>query len=289
MQLKDKNVLITGGAGGIGSAIAREMLTAGAAVMLVDRDTQALERVSGSLTVEPADRLVTLACDLGNCQDLERLRLAARKWRGGADVLINAAGVNDFGLFLKQSPAQFEQTLAINVLVPMKLCQALLPGLLKKPEAAVLNIGSVFGSIGYPGYAVYAASKFAIRGFTESLRRELADTPVSFHCVAPRATRTAINTAAVDAMNAALGNRVDAPETVARAVRRTLEGGHGFSVVGWPEKLFARLNAMFPAIVERAIVRQLPVIRKFARSQQAAPQAPATGSRDDSNLRSHAT
>ncbi|RMF97710.1 MAG: SDR family oxidoreductase [Gammaproteobacteria bacterium] len=290
MKLRDKNVLITGGAGGIGSAIAREMLSAGAAVMLVDRDPEALERTAGNLAAEPQDRLATITCDLTDCRDLERLRREARDWRGGVDVLINAAGVNHFGLFIKQSPAQLEQTLAINVLAPMKLCHVLLPNLLKKPEAAVLNIGSVFGSIGYPGYAAYAASKFAVRGFTESLRRELADTQVSFHCIAPRATRTGINSAAVDAMNEALGNHVDSPDAVARAVCRTLEKGRGFAVVGWPEKLFARLNALLPGIVERAIVRQLPLIRKCARSQGESPPGLATRMKDGSNkLRSQAT
>jgi short-subunit dehydrogenase len=134
----------------------------------------------------------------------------------------------------------------------------------------VLNIGSVFGNIGYPGYAAYSASKFAMRGFTEALRRELADTQVRLHYLAPRATRTSINTSAVERMNVALKVSMDPPQTVARTVRHVLEKNVSAAVVGWPEKLFARVNALAPVLVDAAIRKQLPTIRRYARKPGAS-------------------
>ena len=104
----------------------------------------------------------------------------------------------------------------------MLLVHELLPHLKAQPQAHLLNMGSVFGNIGYPGYAAYSASKFAMRGFTEALRRELADTRVRVHYLAPRATRTPINSPAVQRMNAELKVAMDPPEAVARAARTVL-------------------------------------------------------------------
>ena len=85
-----------------------------------------------------------------------------------------------------------------------------------------------------------------MRGFTEALRRELADTNVRVHYVAPRATRTGINTSAVERMNEELGVAMDPPELVAKAVCDMLVGGRVEAVLGWPEKLFARVNGVLP-------------------------------------------
>ena len=82
----------------------------------------------------------------------------------------------------------------------------------------MVNVGSIYGSIGYPGYATYSASKFALRGFSEALRRELADTSVNVLYAAPRATRTSMNSSAATALNQALKVGMDDPGDVAKAV-----------------------------------------------------------------------
>jgi short-subunit dehydrogenase len=130
----------------------------------------------------------------------------------------------------------------------------------------------VFGSLGYPGYVAYSASKFAIRGFTEALRRELSSTTVKVHYLAPRATRTPINSSAIERMNAKLGVAMDSPETVARAAVSLLETGRPSAVVGWPEKFFVRLNALFPRVVDRAVSQQLPTIEHYAQRRNAEPE-----------------
>ena len=212
----------------------------------------------------PAASAAPFAANLTRHEDRARLAEFARTWRGGVNVLINNAGVSHFRLLEEQPAEEIDLALAVNVQAPIHLCRLLLPHLAKQSEAHILNTGSVFGGLGYPAYTVYSATKFAIRGFSEALRRELADTPVRVHYLAPRATRTGINSAAVERMNAELGVAMDTPLQVARAARQMLERGAAEAVVGWPEKFFVRLNALLPRLVDNALRKQLPVIRRHA-------------------------
>ena len=262
MNLGEARVLITGGGGGIGSAIATELLAAGARVLLADLNGESLDTVARRLPAA-GDQLGTAIADLTDAAG--RINLCRRAADWGVNILVNNAGVSHFGLFDEMTPAQLAQTVSINALAPMLLVHELLAHLKALPRAQILNVGSVFGNIGYPGYAAYSASKFAIRGFSEALRRELADTPVRVQYLAPRATRTPINPPAVEQMNAELKVAMDPPAAVARAARRLLQQEAADSVVGWPEKLFARVNAVLPGVVDGAIRRQLPVIRRYAR------------------------
>ncbi|CAG0941462.1 putative oxidoreductase [Gammaproteobacteria bacterium] len=279
MNLGQARVLVTGGAGGIGSAIAAELLAAGARVMLADVNGEALDGVAGRLGAADGC-LATAVADLTDTASRARLCQQAIAW--GVNVVVNNAGVSHFGLHEELTPAQLAQTMSINILAPMLLVAELLPHLKQQPQAQLLNMGSVFGHIGYPGYAAYSASKFALRGFSEALRRELADSRVRVHYLAPRATRTPLNSAAVTRMNAELHVAMDPPAVVARAVRRILQREIPSAVIGWPEKLFARVNALLPGVVDGAIRRQLPVIRRHARRQDtpsmAATAAPNPGS-----------
>jgi short-subunit dehydrogenase len=270
MKPETVKALITGGAGGIGGEIAAELLARGAAVLLVDRDAAAMARAAQRLA-SYGDRVGTLVADLTSEDDRQRLCAEAACWRGGINVLVNNAGINHFCMFDDQPPKQVDLAVAINVLAPIHLCRGLLAHLKRQPEARILNTGSVFGAIGYPGYAVYSATKFAVRGFTEALRRELVDTNVGVHYVAPRATRTGINSSAVERMNEELGVAMDAPEAVAKAVCDMLENGRAESVLGWPEKFFARFNGLLPRVVDGALRKQLPVIRRHAAQPVPSP------------------
>jgi short-subunit dehydrogenase len=271
MKLHSATILITGGAGGIGRAIASELLNQGSAVMLLDRDSAALQRASDGLK-QHGDRVATTVADLSDPQQRMVVTNRARNWRGGINVLINNAGLNHFGMFEDQTPEQIDAAVTVNVLAPIHLCRLFLPQLRHEPEAHIVNIGSVFGAIGFPGYVTYSATKFALRGFTEGLRRELADTTIHVHYLAPRATRTPINSTAVERMNAELKVAVDPPERVAHEVRVLLERDRAHAVIGWPEKLFVRVNALLPRVVDRAIHGQLPTIKRYARGAPS-PQA----------------
>jgi len=156
------------------------------------------------------------------------------------------------------------ELIGLNVTATLQLTHRLLPMLRRRERAVVLNLGSTFGSIGYPGFSAYCASKFALRGFSEALRRELADTHVRVLYVAPRATRTTMNGDAIIAMNADLGVTMDDPSVVASAVVKALRHEREEVYLGWPERLFVRLNQLLPRRVDQALRKQLPVIKRFA-------------------------
>lgn len=264
MNIKSMRVLLTGATGGIGRVMARRLLEQGAHVLLVARDDFGLESLRRSLAFA-GDRVHTHAADITDGLARELLCEVARQWHGGINVLINNAGLNTFSLFEDLTAAQIDQCLAVNVHAPVHLCRELLPVLKARDSAVIVNVGSVFGSIGFAGNVAYSASKFAIRGFSEALRRELADSPVRVEYLAPRATRTAMNPAAVEAMNAQLKVAMDPPERVADELIALLTRRGFAAVIGWPEKFFVKLNALLPGLVDRALRGQLAIIQAFAR------------------------
>lgn len=263
--------VLTGASGGIGRAMARALAPRSACLVLVARDAARLAALAADLRARHGTlQVVPVAADLATDAGRRAVVAAARDTR--ADVLINNAGITDFTLFADQSAASVERILATNALAPMLLTRELLPQLAARRRAHVVNVGSVFGLLGYPGWVSYCASKFALHGFSEALRRELADTKVAVHYLAPRATVTALNSDAMCAMNRELGNAMDDPARVAAELLALLDGGQAERVVGFPEKLFARLNRFLPGVVDRALRRQLPVIRRYATSNtETAP------------------
>lgn len=271
MNINQANILITGAAGGIGSATARRLAAAGASVLLTDLRRDSLEPLRAELDAA-GNAVLAVPADVCQAQDRERLAQAAAE--SGVNVLINIAGINPFGLFRDQSDGEIERALAINTLAPMLLCRALLPVLTSSDEAHIVNVGSVFGSLGYPGFAVYSASKFAIRGFTEAMRRELASSSVRLHYVSPRATRTALSTDRISAMNAELKVATDEPDTVALAIEKTLRRSRRECYLGRPERFFALINAVLPGLVDRMLHRQLPIVERYAARGQAKPARP---------------
>ncbi|WP_129645781.1 SDR family oxidoreductase [Peristeroidobacter agariperforans] len=269
MSLHDKRVLVTGASGGIGRALVAELLNEGAQVLLSGRDHAALSKVVAHHPER--ERSAVFAANIANASDRARLCDFAARWRGGIDILINNAGVNDFAFLSVQSGESLDAAVTINLIAPIDLCRRLSSCLELSDGASIVNIGSVFGCIGFAGNSVYCATKFGLRGFTEALRRELADTNVRVHYFAPRATRTSFNSDAVNDLNVALGNASDDPAEVARHIVRSLQGGKLETIIGWPEKFFARLNAVLPRLVDMALVQKLPVIRDFASRSSSPP------------------
>jgi short-subunit dehydrogenase len=269
MKAPTMRALVTGASGGIGCALARELHCRGASVLLVGRDTRVLERAAQDLGGR-STRVEYCAADLATAEGRRRVTETARNWDGhGINVLVNNAGIGDFGLVEQLDDAAIERLFAINAIAPIQLTRALLAHLQAQTDAAILNVGSVFGSLGYPGFAAYSATKFALRGFTEALRRELADGPVRVHYFAPRATRTGMNAGAVERMNLELGVAMDPPAAVAAAACDLLEAGRPEGVFGWPERLFVRINSLLPRLVDGSLGKQLPAIRRHAQAAVA--------------------
>ncbi|MFI0473136.1 SDR family oxidoreductase [Halomonas sp. HMF6819] len=258
-----QRVLITGASGGIGHALAEALAKRGAQVLISGRNQEVLSALANRYP----DHVVAVSADLTNAEDRSRLVNAARM--AECNMLINAAGSNQQGFFDTASDHDIEQLIAINLTATLQLTRALLPQLMTYPRAMIITLGSTFGQLGYPGQVTYCATKFALRGFSQALRRELADTRVRVMYIAPRATRTAMNSPQTEALNAALGNAVDAPDAVALAIVDAVEQQREELQIGLPERFFTRLNTLWPSAVDRALLRQLPVIRRFMTSKES--------------------
>lgn len=273
MKLKGKLILLTGASGGIGQAIARRLAVQGARLILVGRSPQQLNALAHELNVLVNEGFV-LQADIANRNGRETIRTALLALQEPLDALINCAGVNLFGMLEDNEPEAIENVIATNVTATILLTRLVLPFLNKK-SGRIVTIGSSFGGLGYPGFSAYCASKFALRGFTEALRRELSDSHIQVAHLAPRATNTGLNSDAVCAMNRELGIAMDEPEVVAAQLELMLSATRMRDrSIGWPERLFLRINSIFPRIIDSALRSQLPVIRRYAQPlPEPAPTA----------------
>jgi short-subunit dehydrogenase len=190
MQLNRARILLTGATGGLGEALASHLSAAGAALLLTGRNEDKL----AAIPLVAGAECVRLQADLATTEGIAAAAAAARRFN--ANMLINNAGVGGFGLLESQDWTEVEQILATNLAVPIRLTHALLPWLKAQPEATVVNIGSTFGSIPFAGFAAYSSAKAGLRGFSQALRRELADSSVRVIHIAPRAIDTSLNSAA---------------------------------------------------------------------------------------------
>ena len=272
LDLAGRTAVVTGASRGIGLEVARALIREGAHVVAGARNASA----ELSELADQSEMVVVLE-DLTTTEGCQTLVDQAAARFGGIDVLINNAGTGAFSWLADQDDEALGRIIAANVVAPMQLTRKLLPLLQHQPSAAIINVGSIFGYIGYPGCAAYSASKFGLRGFTEALRRELADTTVRVMYFAPRSTRTPFNSDAMYALNDRLGVAVDEPELVAQALLRLLRAPGRERLLGFPERLFARINQVMPALVDAALRRQLPIIRAHARDHELPSSAPRRG------------
>jgi len=167
-----------------------------------------------------------------------------------------------------QSDSDISNLIAINLTSPILVTKCLLPLLQNTADGGVVNVGSAFGAIGYTGFSAYCASKFGLRGYSEALRRELSDSGLQVFYLAPLATNTAINNSRVTDLNSELGNAVDEPTMVAKALLKQLQKNNIDCYVGWPEKFFARFNGLLPKLVDASLSKQLPVIGRLAKTHK---------------------
>lgn len=269
MKLTNKLILLTGASGGIGEAIAHRLTKSGARVILVGRSAEKLQHLAASLDLHARGGFV-LQADLTTHGGREKIRTALIALQQPLDVLINCAGVSQFNFLSDSDPAAIENLVATNITAPILLTRLVMP-FLNQQEAKIINVGSTFGALGYPGFSVYCASKFALRGFNEALRRELADTPIQLGYLAPRATRTKLNTDSICAMNRDLGNAMDEPEMVAMKLQKMLMAKHIRDCsLGFPENIFLWINRIFPRLIDFVLRYQLPIIRRYATPAESA-------------------
>lgn len=263
MQLDGRRVILTGASGGIGRAAALALAARGASLVLSGRDRTRLEDLAREIAVL-GGRAEIVVADLLSEEGPTQLVKRALDLDPLLDIVVNCAGTTHFGAFEHTPVEVLERLWRSNVLAPMRLAQAALPHMRARGRGLVVNVGSIFGSIGFPCFAAYSTSKFALRGFSESLRRELKGSGIEVLYFAPRYTRTALNAGPVERMAQAVKMNQDEPEQVAAALVAAIEKNLRERYLGWPERFFVRLNSLFPRLVDGALVKQAEQMRPFA-------------------------
>ena len=195
LKLAGRTAVVRGAAGGIGRGIALALARRGCHVALADIDEAALARTTAEIAGQESARSLRVShyrLDVANRAAVAALPAQMMAAHGAVDILVNNAGVALGGTFLEIAESDFDWLLGINFWGVVQMTRAFLPLLSNSEEARIVNVSSLFGLIAPPGQTAYAASKFAVRGFSESLRHELADTRIGVTVVHPGGIATSI-------------------------------------------------------------------------------------------------
>lgn len=257
LRLANRTAVVTGAAGGIGRAIAVSLARRRCRLALADIDEAGLARTAA--LVKPYRVRVTChRLDVADADAVAAFPAVVQAVHPGVDLLVNNAGVALGGTFEQVSDADFEWLFGINFRGMVRMTRAFLPLLRASDDARIANLSSVFGLIAPPGQSAYVASKFAVRGFSESLRHELAGTRVGVTIVYPGGIATAI------AANARMPASIPADE----AARQRIEFGKilrlppavaGETIVQAIERRKARILVGGDAYLIAALERLAPV------------------------------
>jgi monooxygenase len=188
---RDKTAVITGAASGIGAALADALSARGCHLALLDVNEEGLEAVAERARARGV-AVTTYLLDVGDPAAVEAFPETLLADHPRIDLLINNAGVALAGSFEQASRADFEWLMGVNFFGVVNMTRALLPLLRQRPDAHIVNLSSIFGIVAPPGQSAYVASKFAVRGFSEVLRRELRDSTVGISVVHPGGVQTGI-------------------------------------------------------------------------------------------------
>lgn len=222
MRLDGKNVVVTGGASGIGKATALEMARAGGRVIVADVNEEggaAAQREAEGMGL----KLEYLKLDLTGPQSIDLFAALALERCGRVDVLANVAGWGKVQPFVENTPEFWERVIAVNLTGPVRLTQKLLPKMMEARAGKIVNVASDAGRVGSLGETMYSAAKGGMIAFTKSLAREAARGGVNVNCVCPGPTDTPLMAAVPDKLKEAFVKaipfrRIGKPQEVADAI-----------------------------------------------------------------------
>ena len=225
LPLSGRTAIVTGGSRGIGLAIARALLEAGANVTVAARKQPALDAAAEALA-RLGDRLLTVSVNVGQAGDRERLVAATTERFGGLDILVNNAAANPvYGKVEDTEPWAFDKIMQVNVAAPFELAKLALPHLTKRDTSHIVNVSSIGGLRPEPGLGIYSVSKAALNSLTKVMAREWGPRGVHVNGICPGLIKTDFSealwsddkTAAHLTRNTPL-QRIGAPEDIGAAV-----------------------------------------------------------------------
>ena len=260
-KLQDRVAVVTGAASGIGRAVSLALAEEGCHLALVDRDETGLAAVSAQITARHR-RASTHVINVADRAVMERLPAAVIAAHGEAHLLINNAGVALAGPFEELSLDDLEWILSINFWGFIYGCKFFLPHLRRVDEAHIVNVASDFALFGLPTKSGYCATKFAIRGFSESLRAELYGSSVGLSCVYPGAVATNLIRAgrAADAekqeqeANFVETRAIPAPRVAARIIRG-IRHNQGRVLIGRDTWMIEMMTRLSPTLIAALVAR----------------------------------
>lgn len=188
-MFNDKTVLLTGASSGIGAALARQLATQGAKLLLVARRADRLDALAGELRNHGAT-VTNIVADLTQPDACERVMSEAQQAAGTIDILINNAGVGEYGRFVDQAPASLEQMMTLNMNAVVRLTRLALPDMVSRRSGHIVNVASVAGHLPTPYMTVYGASKAFVLSFSLGLWAEVRAKGVGVTCICPGPVRT---------------------------------------------------------------------------------------------------
>lgn len=268
MQLANRTAIVTGAASGIGRATAVALARRKCHLALADVDEAGLARTA-ELIGGQGVRVTCHTLDVSDAEAVAAFPAIVRAEHPGVDVLINNAGVAIGGTFEQASETDFEWLFGINFWGVVRMTRAFLPLLKASDDARLVNLSSVFGLIAPPGQTAYAASKFAVRGFSEALRHELQGSRVGVTVVHPGGVATAIAERArlpagvvgeeVDRQRAAFRKALRLPPEVAgETIVQGIERRKDRVLVGSDARLIAAIARAAPVSYWQILSRLMP-------------------------------
>ena len=254
-DIKGAVAVVTGAASGIGRALAVDLAKLGAQLALADVNSSGLEETRGMLGNAAAR---TYPVDVSKAAAVEDFARAVERDFGRAQLLVNNAGVALMGTLAEVSLEDMAWLMGINFWGVVHGCKFFLPLLQREKDAHIVNLSSIFGLIGPPGQAAYAASKFAVRGFSESLREELRETRVKVTSVHPAGIATPIAQAARAGRGVTATARQEAeeyfkkvavisPEEASSVIIKGVLGNKNRVLIGTDAYRIDRMQRLFPA------------------------------------------
>jgi NAD(P)-dependent dehydrogenase (short-subunit alcohol dehydrogenase family) len=262
-DFRNKHVLITGGSRGMGLVLARQLAGAGARLSICSRDPDELTRAVSDL-VERGARVVAVECDVTDRARVREFVTITGHRNGPVDVLINNAGIIRVGPVEEMGPAEFDQSLRTHFWGPLYTTLEVLPEMKARRQGRIINIASIGGKVAVPHLLPYTVGKFALVGFSDGLRAEVARHGIVVTTVCPGLVRTGSHLNAEFkgrhedeyawfALGASVPGFSMSAETAARKILAACARGDAEAVPGWPAQLAAALRALAPNLVADAL------------------------------------